>query len=258
MTPKEKAKNFDLSVKVNKVLADMSEDRSSAPDDDCMDIFYEYLSSCVNVFGGGLVKHLQTIVDEIKRSKSPASTSKSNHGAFDGGLLCHTAAVTHMARKSIETFHSCLSGKSQEERELSESVVVVACILHDLNKLRTLSGEPYYIENLLKGGERSQPKPWKRNSPETHLEQFHRRFVIPSQYASVLPDGAFSVREGSFSLIIAEDISPGIISLLPEKVIHCVLFHDGLYSRVGSFDSFMSPELLSVHFADMMASRFSA
>lgn len=144
-------------------------------------------------------------------------SSSQYHGAQEGGNLLHSIKVTETALKLMETLAP----------EIAEESVIICGLFHDLGKA-TYYRKPQYIENILKGGKRSDSKPYTTNSD---------RLPIPHQVSS---------------LHILSKFIP-----LTEDEAYSILFHNALYTPDGRVISGKeTPLLMITHWADMWASRF--
>lgn len=217
--------------------------------------------------------HLEATLAALVENKAPASSSPTRHGCFDGGLTVHSwmlylvakeicaggllnlvwglsqkygPPVTPVAEEMIASF-ACLNQNS----------VLTAALLHDLNKLRDLYGNPVYVPKLLKEGQRSEKVPWTKSDvskdPLAKVAQ-----MIPDTWASVLDFAscAIQVRDGVVSLAVAEQISPGILATLSTEEVDAVLFHDGAYVGKSGLTGRENPLQQVTHFADMISSRW--
>ena len=94
-------------------------------------------------------------MDEAGFFSCPASTSY--HGAKEGGLAEHSLNVLNTAWQMAYA----LLGEDGL-KEYSDSITICA-LLHDLGKVGQF-GKPYYIDNVLKSGKKSESKPYTTNS----------------------------------------------------------------------------------------------
>lgn len=212
--------------------------------------------------------HLRKIVELMYTSLAPASASPSNHGAFDGGLLCHTYVVMKLMmgitsalvceHRSLQGFEGVAFLNSTPSAKLSELDVITVSILHDLNKLQTLDGQPYYIPNMIKNGTvRSEAKPWEVNKIKKPMGVLTENILPSHSWAGPIGESeGIIIREGVLSLAVAEKISPGIYGLLSEKQRNAVIYHDGAYAGRSGLQGKESTLQQVLHTADMLASRF--
>jgi hypothetical protein len=199
--------------------------------------------------------------------KNPASSSVSYHGSFDGGLISHIEDVAEIAfgakinvnPRKINLYDSERRMKLVDEMQsnINEGIITVA-ILHDLNKIMDCSGEPMYVDNILKDGKRSEKKPYAYNEkyePLANLTDVNTGDPIES---IILKYGGIQYSSGAVSLAVAEKISPGIVNSLSPDEIQAIVYHAGLYEKCSK-EGYMGKEsLLSIiiHYADMVASRY--
>ena len=94
--------------------------------------------------------------DRIKEGflVSPASSSKTYHHCFEGGLLSH---VNQMIKIGL-CMREC--GNPIANNITTENLITVI-VLHDLHKVCDPYGNSYYITNMLKSGKISEAKPFK-------------------------------------------------------------------------------------------------
>jgi hypothetical protein len=198
--------------------------------------------------------------------KTPASSSLSYHGAFEGGLVSHIEDVIKIAlgaNVDANLGKIELYGKERREKFLSEvnngnvgqSIVTVA-ILHDLNKIMDCSGNALYVENILKDGKRSEKKPYARNEV---YEPLRNSIDTGDAIESiVLKYGGIQYSSGAVSLAVAERISPGIINDLSSSEVQAIVHHAGMYEKCSKEGYIGNENFLSIviHYADMVASRY--
>lgn len=213
------------------------------------------------------VSFLGPILDKISEFRdTPASSSVSYHGAFEGGLISHIEDVIRIAlgaNININDGKADLYDKERRQKLLNEFArgnikqgIVTVALLHDLNKIMDCSERPLYVENILKDGKRSEKKPYARNDAYEPLG--HLLDTGDAIESIVLQFGGVQYSSGAVSLAIAERMSPGIINNLTDSEIQAIVHHAGLYEKcskegyVGN-ESFLS---IVIHYADMVASRY--
>lgn len=201
----------------------------------------------------------------------PASTSKSRHGAFPGGLAYHTHIVMKLAmgmgkealaiidesRMSLQEagggikdgVTACLNGES----------IVTASLLHDLNKIQRLDGGQFYVPNVLKGGKVSEAKPWMVNEDCSDfgdlLSNQGGASTIPAHLRILLEHPSIQYPSGLTSLAVAEKWSPGLVQTLSTEEVQSIVWHEGIYSK-GDGSGFRNNESLLwivTHAADFAA-----
>lgn len=152
-----------------------------------------------------------------------APASGGNHCHHPGGLAEHSLNVARMA----ETIAMGLLG-SNNYIDVADSVMVSA-LLHDLGKCGDY-GKRLYVDNILKSGNRSESKPYKRNKD-----------LIPT------PHGMKSY-----------DIANRYIDLTEEEEA-AIKYHDGFFERANSPILTAMPKipqlLMIIHWADMWSSQ---
>ena len=175
--------------------------------------FNELLLSTETVGMFDLIDHLEKI------SFYDAPASGGNHMAKDGGLLEHSLNVYDVAVSmiSLNTFNTYVKYED----------LVIASLLHDVGKAGCYD-QPYYLENILKSGKRSDAKPFETNK--------------------------------EINLIQHQDSSVLIVSKFINLTYHqhvAIKYHNGLYTADGrDINGKETPLYLIIHFADMWASRF--
>lgn len=146
---------------------------------------------------------------------APASTS--HHSATPEGLVRHSTKVTDLMLTTAKGLYPTLS---------DESIRIVG-LTHDLGKADYF-GVPFYADNFLKGGKRSDAKPYEHNS---------KLLPIPHETASLHMVSKF-------------------IQLTHDEA-YAILYHNGLYTPTGNVTKGNErPLQLLLHFCDMWESRF--
>lgn len=165
------------------------------------------------------MEDLIEFMDEVGFFTAPCSGG--NHLCKIGGLAEHSVNVMRSAEKlSI----SLLGGKNITDE--IRSSIVIAALLHDLGKCGDYEKQ-LYVPNILKSGNVSLPKPFKRNPK-----------------LSAVPHAVRSVKLATLFIDLTEDEEWAILT------------HDGLYD-------FMKYEMIGhetqlsmlIHWADMWASK---
>ncbi len=145
-----------------------------------------------------------------------APCSGKYHLCVEGGLLEHSLNVLDCARKLNTAFGNPVKDDS----------ITITALLHDLGKMGDF-GKHFYVEKLLKDGERSATEP----------------FIINKE----LPDIEHEIK----SALIAERH----IKLLEDEE-QAILWHNGLYSLFKyKISGKETPLYMVLHFSDMWASR---
>lgn len=149
-----------------------------------------------------------------------AACSGGNHLCKEEGLAEHSVNVMWMAEK----LGIALWGA--EKFNQLQSSVVIAALLHDLGKCGDF-GKALYVENILKGGKRSEAKPFKRNPDLSNV-----------------PHAIRSIKLATLFIDLTEDEEWAILS------------HDGLYDFMKYEIQGHETELsMIIHWADMWASK---
>lgn len=194
--------------------------------------------------------YLLTILRKIEASKAPASTSVGRHGGFEGGLTDHTLLVMRLALGFSNTIGSHIS---LTEAPSPESIVT-ATLLHDLNKVERLDGQPHYVPNFLSGGERSTKKPWKANEEINPLSQALTE-TTTAAIKILIEHPSLQYPSGLLSLALAEKWSPGLVATLSDDEKQAIIWHGGAYEKGGRSGFANSESLLWLvtHAADFAA-----
>lgn len=152
-----------------------------------------------------------------------APASGANHCHCPGGLAEHSLNVARTA----ETIAAKLWGDAKYS-DMADSVLVSA-LLHDLGKCGDY-GKKLYVDNILKSGNRSESKPYKRNKD-----------LIPT------PHGMKSY-----------DIANRYIDLSEEEEA-AIKYHDGFFERANSPVLMAMPKipqlLMIIHWADLWSAQ---
>jgi len=201
--------------------------------------------------------------------ESPASSSGTRHHAYPGGMMVHSVEVF------IQTCRTMASVVGWQDlrldiRGLSRSDkanALVASMLHDFNKVQDMFGRPLYIPNILKKGERSTAKPFKRDpnflsmSPPNNLpegaSEDEKVDWMAHNFATVMVNRwGNTLSEGWISAALVDSLHPGMLELFEEDVTQAIEIHDGGYSARRSHHAGSESLLaISLHFADMISSR---
>lgn len=164
------------------------------------------------------MEDLIAFMDEIGFFR--ASCSGGNHLCKEGGLVEHSLNVMRTA------INLARSLKEDITTEFEDSIKIVS-LLHDLGKCGQF-GKEEYVPNVLKSGNQSTAKPFKRNPELLNVPHSIRSVVLATLYID-----------------------------LTEEEQHAILYHDGLYTPLGRELQGNETELyLILHTADMWCSRF--
>ena len=150
-----------------------------------------------------------------------APASGGNHSYANGGLAEHSLNVCHTAEKLSV---SLIGGKNITDE--IRNGVVIAALLHDLGKCGDY-GKQMYVPNILKSGNRSEAKPWKRNTDLLPLDHATRSIKLATLFIDLTEDEEFAIR-----------------------------YHDGLYETANyGVKGHETPLYMILHWADMWSSR---
>lgn len=149
-----------------------------------------------------------------------AACSGGNHACYAGGLAEHSVNVMWQAEK----IGAALLG--EEEYERLHSSIIITALLHDLGKCGDF-GKSLYVENILKSGKRSEPKPFKRNPDLSNVPHAIRSIKLATLFID-----------------------------LTEEEEWAILCHDGLYDFMKyEMQGHETPLSMLIHWADMWASK---
>jgi len=219
---------------------------------------------------------LTKVLDYLLAQQTPASTSRSRHGSFDGGLVVHSwmfyriarsisvggllEAVQDLASMYSEPVIPSLENLVSTMSNVNHSSILTVALLHDLNKAITLNGTPYYVPKILTGGQRSENAPWKiSEDAKTPMAALAGAVLIDDSawaQAFVEMEDAISVRDGVVSLAAAEKLSPGILQTLSGDEKFAIAYHDGAYAGRTGLQNKETGLQLVCHFADLVAARW--
>ena len=178
----------------------------------------DYLRDCLMKTKRDGIVELLDYMNEIGFLTAPCSGG--NHLCQEGGLLEHTVNVMKTAEKVGVTLYG-----GKEYNRLHNSVMIAAA-LHDLGKCGQF-GKAEYIPNILKGGQTSDKKPFKRNPDLLNVPHEIRSVAIAAMFID-----------------------------LTEEEQHAILYHNGLYGPLKyEIQGNETPLYMLIHFADMWASR---
>lgn len=165
------------------------------------------------------IEDLIDYMEEIGFFTAPCSGSY--HLCKEGGLVEHTANVLKFAEKiSVALF-----GGKNITNEFRNGAVIAAC-LHDLGKCGQF-GKANYVPNILKGGKRSDSKPFKTNPDLLYVDHEIRSVAIAQMFIDLTEEEQFAI-----------------------------LYHNGMYGPLKySLQGKETPLYMVIHWADMWASR---
>lgn len=144
-----------------------------------------------------------------------APCSGKFHLSEPGGLLAHSLNVLDCAR-NINNAIGHIDGDT----------LTIVSLLHDLGKMGD-HGKPYYVEKILKSGERSAAEPYNTNKDLAYIDHEIRSLMIAERYIK-----------------------------LSEEEEQAILLHNGLYGTFKyEIQGKETPLYLILHFADMWCSR---
>lgn len=162
------------------------------------------------------IDQLLTEMEQGGFYESPCSGG--NHLAEEGGLAKHSLNVYEWMCRFAES----ATGRKQDDVD----AVIICALLHDLGKMGQY-GKSGYTENILKGGKRSDSKPYEINKELVPVPHEVRSVAIASRFIPLTEEEQFAI-----------------------------LMHNGMY---GDFRYVLkgkeTPLYLLLHFADMWASR---
>lgn len=143
-----------------------------------------------------------------------APCSSKHHLCVKGGLLEHSLNVFEYASKLAIALG------------VSVSTIVLPSLLHDIGKAG-INGKAHYVDNFLKTGKVSGPKPFKVNDELLGLQHQDLSLMIASKFIELTEDEMVAIK-----------------------------YHNGLYTADGrDIKDKETPTMLIVHAADMWCSR---
>lgn len=137
------------------------------------------------------------------------------HLAVEGGLAKHSLNVMHTALDIADVL-------GYEDTE----AVTICALLHDLGKMGQFD-KPNYVPNVLKGGKKSEAKPYKTNPDLLPVDHEIRSVAIAAMFIDLTEEEQFAI-----------------------------LYHNGMYGNLKyALQGHETPLYLIIHMADMWASR---
>jgi hypothetical protein len=166
---------------------------------------------------------VQNIIDTYgeRYFLAPASGKEAYHGAFPGGLAAHSMKVTE------RIFQLCAALGCDD---ITDDTKTIVGIFHDIGKIGTHDGDPYYIE---------ETSDWHRNN----LGQMYK-----NNYE--ISDGLKNHAQRSVKLLTQAGLH------LNDEEYASILLHDGMYleENVSHFKSLGKLRLPRItHMADSYA-----
>jgi hypothetical protein len=192
-----------------------------------------------------LVKFLSH--DRIKEGLlvAPASSSKSYHHCYEGGLLHHIYQVIKIG----------LRFQVNSSELINAQEFVTTAILHDIHKVCDHEGHSYYITNLLKSGKQSDAKPFKISDEYGDIAKYvsqHDDVVLNyfAENSNIKPTG-------HLSLMTLLHYSKDLYDDLTEDEKFAIVNHGGAYETSGySLAGKETALQIVLHAADMLSSRY--
>ena len=162
------------------------------------------------------IKGINNLIGDLERNGFfTAPASSAHHLCKEGGLLEHSLNVYDVA---------CETTSKMDIIHVNHVDLIIACLLHDVGKMGAF-GQPNYIENILKSGNRSESKPFITN--KLGLQHQDISIMTVSKYIDLTEDQAIAIK-----------------------------YHNGLYTPDGrDIKGKETPLYMIVHFADLWASR---
>jgi 23S rRNA maturation-related 3'-5' exoribonuclease YhaM len=117
----------------------------------------------------------EQLIEEMRKGGFfSAPCSGAYHLSEQGGLLIHSLNVLDYSRKLNEAFGN----------PIEDEAIIISALLHDLGKMGD-HGKPNYIENILKGGKRSEAKPYETNKELPYFPHEVRSVMIAERYIAL-------------------------------------------------------------------------
>ncbi len=185
--------------------------------------------------------------DRIKEGLlvAPASSSKSYHHCYEGGLIYHIYQVIKIG----------LRFQVNSSKLINAQEFVTTAILHDIHKVCDHEGHSYYITNLLKSGKQSEAKPFKISDEYGDITKYvsqHDDVVLNyfAENSNIKPTG-------HLSLMTLLHYSKDLYDDLTEDEKFAIVHHGGAYETSGySLAGKETALQIVLHAADMLSSRY--
>ena len=211
-----------------------------------------------------LTRFLEGMEDDLDRA--PASSKLAYHHAYQGGLCAHIVDM-------IQTATALWSGTTMDDmdgegKSINLDSIITVSILHDIHKVRDLSGNPMYVDNILQSGATSEKVPYKIN--EEYYNWENSKLVKDLENSPYLDTNGeckgllwilkneFSMKNGGIkSLALIASEAPNLLSVLSDSEINAIKYHGGAY-ETSKFELQGKEDLLMIlmHAADMLSSRY--
>lgn len=207
--------------------------------------------------------------------KAPASSSKSKHHSYEGGLADHILEMCMFVPYLVGALYQGLATKNKVElfntpspSFSSENMpditqddfinMMYTCVfLHDLSKIGDAEGNSYYVENILKSGKVSEAKPYsvdteKFLSTQSETLPINNVRLLTRFHELYKPQ----LEDGKLSISLVSLISPSLYETLTPYQIQAITYHalgygSGKYEIAGK-ENFMT---ILLHTVDMLSSR---
>lgn len=143
------------------------------------DNYNQLLSIIKKSFSGNRYVQLMKLFNDFEDAvaTAPASSNKSFHNAFPGGLVDHTTRVIQMALRIAEVWKEFGTGK---DKWTTESLIFCA-LVHDLGKIGDENGE-MYIPNPSDWHVRNQGKIYEENPDIEFMDHPQRSLYLLQKY----------------------------------------------------------------------------
>lgn len=176
----------------------------------------KYITDALTLTKRDGIEDLLAYMEQIGFFEAPASGG--NHLHVKGGLAEHSLNVY----KTAHSMAVSLLGKKYDELMVS---ITIVSLLHDLGKCGDY-GKKLYVENVLKSGNVSDAKPYKRNPDLLPVDHATRSLCIINRFIDLTEQEEFAIR-----------------------------FHDGLYETANyGLKGSETPLYIILHTADLWSS----
>ena len=157
----------------------------------------DIISQTVDTFVKERNKEIEELLTNLgeRYFTCPAAGNEKYHSAYVGGLCVHSLHVTN------RLFDLCNAFQIGED-EISNESKVITGLFHDIGKIGSLDGKPYYLD---------EKSDW-------HREKLGRLFTHNDEL-----DDALSVPQRSIRILTQSGIN------LSDSEYQAILFHDGLF-----------------------------
>ena len=198
--------------------------------------------------------------------KAPASSAIRYHQAYSGGLIDHSIDVVRITLRTAlnqctpYTENGITGFYPTHERVgfIPTKDIYLAGFLHDFNKIGDVTGQEWYLRNVLKNGSVSDKIPFATNDNLYKTASLAPGPGNPEDQATkyLVRTCWENMPEGDLSLSLVYAYAPLLFAALSEDAKFTIRHHDGYYGNGrNSLRGKESPLQIMLHYADMWSSR---